>query len=213
MPRTLKPQKVGEVRHDKTRMVVDIMLDRNKLDFFAKVGTEEIREDTAPKCKEAVLEKMASMVQYKWEPMIIVRHDNHRPDPKERWRSHSDDARYTRAQVEFKFRRLERSPSPSGKGFVERKHILDVNASDEYEMKRREEEQDVQNFAMWEMEFEIVPYTEETWNGLMRLHASIERANDQLTVLLGAKDKLAETLMKMGQGFIPPQLTAVGEKP
>lgn len=212
MSRELKPQKLEEVRDKKTGMVVHIMLDRNKFDFFAIVGTEKIREDTAAELKKVVIEKLAAMAQYKWEPMIIIRHDDHRPDPTRRWRSHDDDARYMKAQVEFKFRRFERSPSPSGKGFVERKHPLDVNASDEHEVLWRKEDRDIQNFATWEMEYEIVPYTEETWNGLMRLHASIERANDQLTALLGSKEKLAEALVKMGQGVLPPQLGA-GEKP
>lgn len=72
MGRTLKPQQVDEVRHDGLGVVVPVMLDRNTLTFFAKVGDEIVRGDSAKIVANETYHAIERRAELDWIPIVRV---------------------------------------------------------------------------------------------------------------------------------------------
>jgi hypothetical protein len=118
MARSLKPQKVNEVKLAHTELRADIYFDRNKLTFFARLGDEQLDDtaaDTADACRDLALVQLRERAAYTWTPVILV--DYERVDGS--GRSFSRKPRRG-ASVRFDFRRCEVSGKPGGKRRVER---------------------------------------------------------------------------------------------
>lgn len=70
MPRKLKPQKVDEVRHVNLGVTVDIMLDRNDLDFFVTLGTETIRGNDPKLLRRQAFAMIEEQSKLEWKPCV-----------------------------------------------------------------------------------------------------------------------------------------------
>lgn len=74
MARSLKPQKVDEVKDDRTGAVVDVMLNRNDLTFFAELPGEagKVEGATALEVKAETFQRLRAMANLTWRPAIMV---------------------------------------------------------------------------------------------------------------------------------------------
>jgi hypothetical protein len=193
MARELKPQKVDDVHSPSRRLKVDLMLDRNKLDFFARVGDEEVRAPSIDELRPLAREMAAKAESYTWERVILV-------EIKEGWwdrhhhrgfgtrRERDPDVEPTGASVEVEFDRVERARSPFDGKWVARQHPLDFEAGepDEYTRKRREQFADFIHYG--DVNKTVLPYSEETWAGLCAIRKAIDELRDKLAALVERKD-------------------------
>jgi hypothetical protein len=72
MARRLKPQKVDEVRDDTLGLSADIMLNRNDLTFFAKLGDEEVTGASAKEVKNEMYARLRLLSSLEWKGVIEV---------------------------------------------------------------------------------------------------------------------------------------------
>lgn len=188
MPRLLKPQKVDHVVVGNGRIAIDIMLDRNNLDFFAKLGLDEVRATTAKECKDKARQLASAWRPTVWEGRIRVRMTQGNRE----WYINRFEAKSM--QLELIFYRFERAQKLDGT-WVERTHELDFEASIEdgdWHNKRKEHrdrggdwtdhdiepDEDERDFA----------YSAELWNGLVTIQAMIASAGERLQDLLARPD-------------------------
>jgi hypothetical protein len=199
MARKLKPQKVDSVSAGQAQ--VDVYLDRNKLDFFAKLGLEEVRAPSAEECRLLARDLAQRWRPEEWEPFILVE------------RRVKDDAMYHMALgvsesfgVTLVYRRLERARRLDGV-VLERTHELDYqeklagmgNERDRKFMReQREKLRDCRQSYGRNNEVAL-PYSDETWAALGRIGDSIEHAARQLGEMLAAPDA-DKRLQSVGSG-------------
>lgn len=70
--RQRKPQKVDTISLGRSRMAVDLFLDRNSLDFFAKLGLETVRDPTVEGLRAKAREAWANWQPEVWDEFIFV---------------------------------------------------------------------------------------------------------------------------------------------
>lgn len=74
MPRQLKPYLIGEVTDARSRVTVQVYLDRNAEPkvFFGEVSGERVQADSESGCRQAILAKLHEVVRYEWRRVIVV---------------------------------------------------------------------------------------------------------------------------------------------
>ncbi len=187
MARQLKPYKVDEIRSPNGYTKAPVMFDRNSKRFFVEAvpGDRDSRvwSDTLDDVKRQGTEALGNAQRYEWTPLIIVGVSQH-------WKSGpgSHDA-----SLVLTFRRLERSPHPVRDGsFVERPHALDTTDSAE----ERAQHGDIGSCsdtgkigpAIDDDDSAMLPYSQEVWDGLVAIQATINDAHAKLKQLLKRKD-------------------------
>jgi hypothetical protein len=204
MPRNLKPMKVDYVHDSKTEQYVDVMLDRNSNDFFAKVGEETVRDATAAGCKEKARKLLISLRDFKWTPYIWVQVKEERESGFYGTRAGRGADRIT-VKLEFEFSRGELAARPDGK-FVTRHYLDEKGLSDsdyrlhgnapeylagdaEHNRSVRSRGEDICNY--WpehDQENVRLDYNEATWLALNAVKERIEQAKKQLQDVVKSAD-------------------------
>lgn len=220
MARSLKPQKVKEIRDKATDMHHWILLDRNKLTFFAEPAEGvRVEAETAEACEKLLREKFKDLHVYDWAEMIVI---DGPLDPEDRDRSYGsrrvDD--WIEAKVEFKFRRCERSlhPDRSKERYVQRVHRDDLpenlkkpkNAYDRRDREEWENGLDTEHVYYGDEDLWL-PHTPELWARCLRMKKLIEGAAAQLEDLIRAGRKDQALFLRefagarlLGQGSVVP---------
>ena len=193
MGRELKPQKVDEVHSPSRNVRVDLMLDRNKLDFFARIGDEEVRAPSIDELRPLAREMAGKAENYEWEGIILVGikecwWDQHHHRGFGTRRERDPDVDPTGASVEVEFDRIERARSPFDGRWVARQHPIDFEANepDEYARKRRAQFADFIHYG--DTDKTVLPYSDETWAGLRAIRKAIDELRDKLVALVERKD-------------------------
>ncbi len=206
MARKLKPQKVKTLEHGGFLPIqVDIMLDRNTLDFFfdtdgsinGRKRAESI-EEIIPLAREYM--KMLAVIE--WEPVIEVWHETRYGQASYYGEAKREDAKPDRCDVELSFERYERGKY-NGEWKVKRKHLLDVDPDDGFEMNQRE-----QNKGTWYGGHgTVIPYSDAAWATLHAIVQGVHDLNAKLEALLGDENTAKHLLERMG-AKLPPMLPA-----
>lgn len=184
MPRNLKPQKVETItvgsRGAGNACSANLMLDRNKLDFFVKLGLEEVRASTANECRKKAYEHFSKWKPETWEPMIAVLMECDGDTD----RSYGQ-LRAVSTDLSFVFYRFERAKMLDGE-YLEREHSEDRRHGDVSDSWRFHESHDTV----------YLPYKTETWAGLQALRGAIIDARRKLISILERPD-LEKALLKV----------------
>lgn len=216
MPRKLKPQKVDTVqgRHG---ISVDVMLDRNQLDFFARLDREEVRAPSAEECKARALTMIANWRAPEWKGVIRVwvQGGNTRCGgyPERRGRYPERRGRLDE-RMGLCFERFERAKSPSG-GDIWRPHVREVEErqNDLRELgvegvhpytRRRETGDDVSDHLGSLDDGEVeVPYSDELWDALKMAQEPIARLRLQLGRLINSDTFVSKMVEAAATGRLP----------
>lgn len=207
MSRTLKPTKVGTISVGRHQGTLDVMFDRNKRDFFVAAGLEIVRDPTVKGCEEKASEYFREWRPEKWEGVIEVHVNAHHAERNFR----GSEAKA--ANIDLAFYRLEVAWRLDGQK-VQREHQLDheaelkavkrqgfhsVNDLRKVIIERRRIGRDVcERYDSGEDAVEI-PYSDEAWEGLMRIKATIEDAHAKLLQMVQAEG-LEKRLLGIGTG-------------
>lgn len=220
MGRHLKPQKVKDVEDRQTGTWYPVYLDRNRLVFYAEPAVDvRVEAETAEECVRLLRQKFGELRTYDWKPYLVI--DG--PEIEEaRGHGWSHRSEWITGGVELKFRRTERSPSPSGEPgkFVERKHFEDLddeirapkNKHDRENRKRWEEGKETER--VWGSPSDIyLPYTPDLWARMLRLKDVLDRASSDLETLLRLGQENKEALVARLGGSLPLLLSAGPPEP
>jgi len=188
MARLLKPQKVDSIYDNRTRMTIDLWLNRNENTFFATVGTDEIKAAAIHELKEKVRGHLARMdVDVVWSRFIYL----HVREPNDSsWPSRKNTTR----EIEFSFRRMEVATIT---GFQSRPRRVERPFDEDIEDAARESRK---RNPLWDVdtchddEADLFPYTEELWASVNSIADGLERARERLTKLCDPADKGAALL-------------------
>lgn len=189
MSRLLKPQKVDHIVVGAGRVAVDIMLDRNRLDFFATLGLDEVRAPTAKECKEKARELASAWRPTTWEGRIRVRVTHGSSG------YYIHDHRADNIEVQLVFYRFERAQKLDG-DWVERVHTIDYENDQNARPGWRDILTERRDRGEGWRTHDIEPddgerdfaYTDQLWQGLVTVQAMITRAGEQLSTLLAQPD-------------------------
>ena len=209
MTRQLKPQIVDEVSSLNGHVKLPVFFDRNEKDFYVEVtGPEDrVRADSVVEVKKLARELLAKVTEYKWEAIILVEVEQSYDGEYKSPGSFNYRGQKLGARVEFEFDRMERSKHPTREGhFVYRTHEIDFLAKepDAFDKKQRTENRDLRQWGAG-MNSTILPYDDETWQGLVAMKKAVDAAQAQLEALVERKD-LADKLRLVGRQVIPPML-------
>ena len=216
MTRQLKPQVVDEVTSPNGHVKLPVFFDRNDKDFYVEVtGPEDrVRADSVVEVKKLARELLAKVTEYKWEAIIAIEMGQSYDEKHKSPGSASYRGLRLGAIVDFEFYRMERSKHPTQTNrFVYRRHIVDFEENDpqDYDRKRRAENRDLLQWGVGH-EATVLPYDDETWQGLLAMKKAVDAAQAQLETLVERKD-LADKLRLVGRQAIPPMLPmAVGSE-
>lgn len=185
MATKLKPYKIETVSDAARSVHVDVMLDREKKDFFARYDlTNEVRAKTAEECVVAAKKMLTKIAGgYHWQRCIEI-------DLKS-----EEDCRHSsavehevqRVEVTMTVRRMERAPKlsdPDGPHHVERTFEEDLRGP--HEKKAREEHRDLR--TLWEWSPNVIPYTEESWLALLAIMQAFRDARAKVDAILRKKN-------------------------
>lgn len=183
-----KPHKVAVI--EVARTSVTLFLDREKLDFFAVLGLEEVRAPDIDGLRELVAGKLKNWQPEVWEEFIVVRAS---PDSS----GHHVLGLFTSRQVEitFEFYRGERAKKLDGKT-VERLHRLDRekrlnmyrHCADYDAEKKRLEAKTTQHWVP--DAFIVLPYSDAAWAQLCRAESQLREVREQIFKTVNSKQFL-----------------------
>lgn len=201
MGRTLKPYKVDEIKDPKSKVVVDIFLDRNEKDFFGVVQNETVRAKTAEECGNQVRARLEEARKFEWRSLIEITFPSTR--------------RYNRVEgaVGVEFDRYQIAQTPTG-DWIQRPYYSPEEETDlqkpvketgrwhglsEKNQKRhdRQSGSDIRDYhppREGEEGRTEIPYTEEAWRALNDLRAQLKVVQEKLEEFLSpssAEDTLA----------------------
>ncbi len=191
MARSLKPQKVKEVKHRTLPMTLDILLDRNDLDFFFKMGVQIFRASDIDEVVKLAYEKLSSFTGVEWEQVIEIDHNTDDGQGYSYGKPREQHPRH--AGMKLSFRRFERGRI-NGKWELERKHVLDL-VDDSYAMKKREDNTAGEHY--YERGETIIPYSEAAWVALGQMVQAVHNINDRLCSMLEHHDELPMLLARL----------------
>lgn len=194
MARKLKPFKVDRVVNAKTRVSVDIFLDRNKQTFFGMIGPTKIEAATAKECKALVLAALRDYSGLIWKPFLWIEVES--KDRSHHHRIHNYAGGQCRVAV--RFARFMGAKAVDGK-WVEKPFDEDVHThspfKDEYLMK------------FWargdNLPDGVIAYSEEAWASLQDIERRMNELGRQLLRVIDG-----EFLMLRGRDLISKVLPA-----
>jgi len=205
MGRALKPYVVDKLQTK--HGWVDILFDRDRKNFFAKVGDEELRADTINEVKEKAQAELEKVIRYVWEPVITVGSDLskwEKPDafePLDREKMNDVEV-----HVKLSFERLERAlvrgNDTAGITKVNRRYDGSNKRQDRW-FTRSHSKDFEQSLKGWEKDAEemrrlravgdgareyhgdwndvaVIPYSDEAWEGLCRVADVLRNARSSI---------------------------------
>jgi hypothetical protein len=204
---------------------VDLCLSKRSGMFWARVGDVRVAEKTKELAIEKTREALSRVFSVRWRQVIVVSVPKNRRDGGE-----SNGIRQHRASCSVHYERVERSPSPMGKGAeIERLHPLDFEAkvaeerrdagsywgatAGEKKKKRADEAEAAlrqaratlagshQVFAREDWVEHEIPYSEEAWAGIERIAATLRETQRRLDGF--AAEWTTETLALLGTATDP----------
>lgn len=195
MTKKLKPHTVANVRSPSGHVERPVYFDREEKDFYVEIAEGDVvRAPSVAEVQKRAKERLGATVPYTWKGIIII-------EVKDSWEQQNNTF-YRRSAAEFgsalgfEFSRLERSPHPSKEGkFVTRKHTLDFEASlkdsADYWVTsaQAERERNEGVTAYHDIDSTVVlPYSDETWNGLLAIKSIIDEAHAKLETFMRQPD-------------------------
>ena len=168
MARKLKPYKVDQVHNEKTRITVEIMLDRETNTFFAMIGATKIEKDTAKECRDAVWVMLRDYTGLEWSSYIIIEHDY--------WDGRASVGLHeqTRGEVTLAFHRLHGAK-------ISDKRWTSVPFEEDLPSKTYHFGQDHYMHGWDRSDDEcVIPYSEEAWATLNLMIAKINELSNWL---------------------------------
>lgn len=222
-PKSLKPLRVGAVSSGRTHMVVEIFLDRDRLDFFGQVGDSQIRAATADECKAAVRMALQKFTGFEWHRFIEA--DIEQPG---NWHHHSRDGKPHHFKLSGEFSRFERAQKfnqalKKGEkpGWLRRPFFEDLDESSQEHMKEMGEllyandwYDPAESSFHHDEDYQptlIIPYTTELWEALVSIEATVEKARLHIKDLLNPKDS-GKKLLAIGIQQLGLKQLAAGKK-
>lgn len=164
--RKLKPHKVDTIVVARTS--VPLYLDRDKLDFFATLGLEEVRDPTIAGLRNQVAKKLRDWKPEVWEEFIAV--SSSPPDRDSHHRVGTYDVRHV--DITFEFFRGEKAKKLDG-AWVQRLHLHDREAlcakakRDRHYTEEFREHLEKKTDHYWVPEhYVVIPYSEAAWASL-----------------------------------------------
>jgi hypothetical protein len=202
MSRALKPQKVKVVEHPTLPIKIEIMLDRDVLDFFFEVAGRKIRAADIDEADKLARENLSQLAKVEWEAVIEIDHSTRNGH-----RNYCGDASKMRpcddnADLELRFERYERGKF-DGQWKLKRKHVLDVEP-DSYEMRRRTEQPHAGDW--YGGHGTIIPYTKEAWAALRDIVTGVHVLNKKLDTLLGDERTASRLLSEYASRLLSERL-------
>lgn len=191
-----KPKKVAEVRHTDSGLVVAIMMDQDKLDFFADLpGGNGIRNKDGEALKLAVYNWIEKNARLEWFPVIEVE-DHHI------WGGQQEYG------VGFDLRRFYCAKKIEGEGFVQRRWEVEQDDSftyvnyfsPGYNVKK---DQFILPFRSsgHDREKVYLAYADEMWEALVKIRNTIRELKIRLKELIGSKEG-QEHLLQLGAALL-----------
>ncbi len=218
MPRKLKPYKVDDVAAGRERL--PIFFDRDDKVFFAEIGMERVQHTDLVEAKKLAVQLLTRAPRYTWEPIIVVDRITKYTGT---YHLHGEEAEH--AEMDVTFYRCERAESPLERGrWFSRRHTIDFERDLKADRRpswytkeqraadtkqKREEREANKNLGRFDgssrKDYVILPYTEETWEGLTAIKLAIEETRARLAALISGGD-LAERLKALAHKPLPPML-------
>jgi len=177
VPRQRKPYKVDTV-HGKYGWTT-IYLNRDTKKFFGEIEGEVFEADTSGECSALLYKRLNQNPVLEWEPFIYVRADTGRPIL---W---NHPVQQDGAGLEFTFYRMEVAAKPDGKLFYRRW----LDSDEEKDTRSPHILSRGENYG-----FIQIPYTEATWQGLLRLQEATKAAAKKLEELVKNDARLVRFL-------------------
>lgn len=186
-----KPQKLGTV--EVARTTVPLFFDRNELDFFAKIGLEEVRDPTAAGLLAKVTQVLKDWKPETWEGFIAIS-----SEPPDGEVSHFIGRLSTRnVRLTFEFFRGEKAKKLDGE-WVCRMHPGDREercrkvrglSAVEIESRRRELETRTERFWVPD-DYVVVPYSEDVWARLCEAERQLREVRARIYRVVQSKQFL-----------------------
>lgn len=184
--RKLKPQKVKTIYVSKAKHSVEVFLDRDKLDFFAELGLEQVRHPTVEGVVQAAFKQWKDWMPEVWEEVILV-------NPKLLDYSNISAGRIDAQHVgmSLEFLRKEVSKKLDGSQ-IERMHRLDREEAvrrvpREY---RKQKALDLETVSrcFGDDDYVQVPYSDAAWQNLCAIRDQIEELARRAQKIFERKD-------------------------
>jgi hypothetical protein len=193
-PRPLKPLSVGSVTLQGSRMTAEVFLDRDRLDFFAKVGETTVRGETADACKSATRRALETFGGFVWEKLIEASIDD-----MPQWNHSSKDGKPRHFEMKGTFSRFERAKkaiiTPGRSLYLRRPFLEDLDENDQEEQLKEElrfssewHDQADNEYIKPEERDLVIPYTPGLWSALLAIEETVETARLHVKMLLEPKD-------------------------
>lgn len=178
MPRELKPKQVSSYRHSTLRISVPIWLNRNDLTFFVKYMGQRVEADSVKEVKILARPLILRMSKLEWKKVIDVS-------------VYDEGRRSGSAGFSLSFVRLEISEQMGE--YEGKKKLLryrrDWPTRYPMDKKWRKELADVHHDFHEDTDGDYrIPYTKESWEGLRRIAAIIEKARKDLLAVVKHRD-------------------------
>lgn len=169
MPRPLKPSKIKTVRAGPYNTPVDIMFDRNTLNFFGKLGTNEVRASSVEECEFLARELARTWKPdaEAWKPYIDLR---------------CDTGSFHNIEFGIRYERMEIMRNVQGK-LLERPHEKDAADDSAYWDKRTRKQRREEGLDVHECHHSpdrLIPYSDDIWRDLEAIQNRIETIGKRL---------------------------------
>lgn len=210
MPRRLIPRKVGEITNARLGVTVDLMLDRNTLEFFAELGDLKITNKSADTVKAKMGEAIRAVSKLDWFPVVHI-------EQKDAFMSGGLEG-----FVGFKTERFWMAKKPNGRLTTLPWNRYMMLATSEMETRWWSMVRDATGFY-WENnwgKFELpcsegknhyLPYTDELWAGTERLITAIKLLRERLIALISSEEGIKQ-LVSIGASMIKALPAPKGEE-
>lgn len=199
----LKPHKVDVIEVARTQ--VPLFLDRERLDFFAMLGLEEVRDPTVEGLRKLVAIKLKNWRPETWEEFIAVKSS----EPHSDGRNQIGSFITRHIEITFEFFRGERAKKLDG-NLVERMHRLDrqekISSCHSRDRKLVEDSLVKQTYRHWVPDgFVVLPYSDAAWAKLCDAEQQLREVREKIFKTVQSKQFLKALTGNNALGLLLPR--------
>jgi len=189
VPRRLKPKEVGRITVPKYNISVPLLLDRESLDFFVEFQGRSVSAKTAEEAKTLGRDLIINTIALEWQSVIEVSLDEYANERDQSGRLDFDFERFLVATAPWMTEGERSRSQPRGL----RRDWPPARGAHPLTKEGYERGADIKVDFMAGRRDGIfrLPYSDETWAGLVRLAKIVRQARRALKKLLGQKDAAA----------------------
>lgn len=181
MARLKKPMKVDEYRNSSLGVVVDIMLDRNRMIFTATFADQEVEHATAEGCKAAVEEIIRASLKLEWRQIIIVDRRTRSWGASHNFHAHRHEVADSKDEtVEREFRTEPDDPQPNT--WMESDSFRENIDNPLYGVHKCNHSTKTGTYEV------VIPYSKEAWRTVLAINEALKLVDKKINELIESPD-------------------------